>query len=86
MQECHTRIVLAIYFLTLCTMKKFLVLGLGLLLVACSHSAVTEDGVPAVEVQEGAMMEEMAMPETAMPTEGAAMPAAEGTVTEEASY
>ena len=65
-------------------MKKFLVLGLGMFLVACGQSAMTEEEtVPAVEVD---MMEEATMPEATMPTEEAAMPAVETpAVTEEAA-
>ena len=63
-------------------MKKFLVLGLGLFLVACGQSAMTEEEVPAVEVE---MMEEAVMPETTMPAEEAAMPATEEVMTEEAA-
>ena len=59
-------------------MKKFLVLGLGLFLVACGQSAMTEEeGVPAVELEEGVMMEEAVMPDATMPAEEGAVPAEE---------
>jgi len=68
-------------------MKKFLVLGLGVFLVACGQSALTEEeeNAPAVEVEQTVPpMEETALPEVAPATE-TAVPAVETPVTEEAA-